>query len=269
MRPTRSSQRSSSAACKVADSDRLQRALATADLIGELAGVDAVRVDAAVGAERDAHAGLQAFGEPLPLGERRLVVLAEHVGAPALLPAGLSDVVAAVDVRHQERPASAINWIDFVVHQRAMLDRAYAAAHGALDAFRAVRMRGDVRARQRRFLDRGADLLLGEFGGAGHASGRHHGAGSDQLHQVRAAMQHPSHRAAHVVDRVDHPDPELVRHDRIDVRGQPGNVASPAGAGHVRSRDAHTGTGQPALRRWHLAARRRRRRGTCPHRAPS
>jgi hypothetical protein len=52
IRPTRSSQRISSAAWMVA--------------VGELAGVEAVRVDAAVRTERDAHASCQALGESWP-----------------------------------------------------------------------------------------------------------------------------------------------------------------------------------------------------------
>src|SRR5215467_10975220 len=47
--------------------DCLQRALAAADVIGELASVQSVRVDAAVSAERDTHAGLHALGESLSL----------------------------------------------------------------------------------------------------------------------------------------------------------------------------------------------------------
>ena len=60
-------------------------------------------------------------------------------------------------------------------------------------------------------------------------------------------MQHPAYGPAHLIDGVGHPNPELVRHDRIDVGGQAGNVTSPAGAGHVRSRDAHAGARHPAL----------------------
>ena len=86
--------------------DRAERALAAADLVGELAGVEAVRVDAAVGTECDAHASRQALGESFSLREGRLVVLAENVGTPALFAAGLSDVVTVVDIGDQERPGS-------------------------------------------------------------------------------------------------------------------------------------------------------------------
>src|SRR5215469_775312 len=41
--------------------DRLQRALAAADVIGELPRVQSVRVDTAVSAERNAHVGLHAL----------------------------------------------------------------------------------------------------------------------------------------------------------------------------------------------------------------
>src|SRR5215472_15490461 len=125
--------------------DRLQRALTAADVIGELPRVQSVRVDAAVSAERNAHAGLQALRESLPLRKGCLVVLGEHVGAPALLPADLGDVVTAVDVRYEKRPCGGHHPNCFVVYERTMLDRAHATAHGALDAFRAVRVRGDVR----------------------------------------------------------------------------------------------------------------------------
>src|SRR5215471_20635604 len=64
--------------------DRLQRALAAADVIGELASVQSVRVDAAVSAERDAHAGLHALGESRSLRLGCLVVLGKDVAAPAL-----------------------------------------------------------------------------------------------------------------------------------------------------------------------------------------
>ena len=83
-RPIRSSQRSSSAAQSVGRTDRVERGLSQAYLVGELAGVQAVRVDAAVGAERDAYARLDALGEAVALDLRGLVVLAEHVGGPAV-----------------------------------------------------------------------------------------------------------------------------------------------------------------------------------------
>src|SRR5262249_37463153 len=67
--------------------DRAERALAAAHLVGELAGVEAVRIYAAVGTECDAHASRQALGEPFSLREGRLVVLGQHVGAPALFAA--------------------------------------------------------------------------------------------------------------------------------------------------------------------------------------
>jgi hypothetical protein len=180
--------------------DRLQRALTAADVIGELPRVESVRVDAAISAERNAHARLHALGESRSLRLGRLVVLSEHVGAPALLPADLGDVVTAVDVRYQKRPGGGHHLNCFVVHERTMLDRAHAAAHGALDAFRAVRVRGDVGAVHRRLLHSHPDLLLSELRGAGHASWRHHGAGSYQLDQVRAALQHAPHRTADVID---------------------------------------------------------------------
>ena len=86
--------------------NRGERALATADLVGELAGAQAVRVDAAVGTECDADAGRQALGESFALREGGLVVLGQHVGTPALFAAGLGDVVTVVDVGDQERSGS-------------------------------------------------------------------------------------------------------------------------------------------------------------------
>ena len=59
-------------------------------------------------------------------------------------------------------------------------------------------------------------------------------------------MQRPTHGPAHVVNRVDHPNPQFKRHDRIDVGSQAGNVTAPAGAGQVRPCDPHAGTSHPA-----------------------
>jgi hypothetical protein len=38
-----------------------------------------------------------------------------------------------------------------------------------------------------------------------------------------------------------------MRHDGVDVGGQAGNVTSPAGTGHVRTRDPHAGASHPAF----------------------
>ena len=53
-----------------------------------------------------------------------------------------------------------------VVHQRAVLDRADAGPHRALDPFGAVGVRGDEGAVLRGLLHRRPDLLLGELGDA-------------------------------------------------------------------------------------------------------
>jgi len=88
---------------------------------------------------------------------------------------------------------------------------------------------------------------LGELGGAGHASRCHDGAGSDQFHQVRAAVQHPAYGPPDVINTIGHAHPELIRHDCIDVGGQAGHVASAAGTGHIRACDPHPGACHPAL----------------------
>ena len=74
----------------------------------------------------------------------------------------------------------------------------------------------------------------------------HHRTGRDQLDQVGAAVEHPPHGAAHLVDGVDDPHPQLVRHDGVDVRRQAGDVAAAAGAGDVRAGDPHPRPDHPA-----------------------
>ena len=55
-----------------------------ADHVGQLAGVPAVRVDAAVGAVGDPHAGLDRLGEAVALGLGGGLVLGQRLGRPAL-----------------------------------------------------------------------------------------------------------------------------------------------------------------------------------------
>ena len=55
-----------------------------ADHVGQLPGVPAVRVDAAVGAVGDPHAGLDRLGEAVALGLGGGLVLGQRLGRPAL-----------------------------------------------------------------------------------------------------------------------------------------------------------------------------------------
>ena len=131
--------------------DRLERRLPVPHVVGELAGVQAVRVDAAVGAVGDADAGGDALLEAPRAGVRVVSSFLRRTSAfQPCSPADLGDVVAAVDVGDQPGAALGHQRDALVVHQRAVLDRVDAAADGALDALGAVRVRRDVGAVQAR-----------------------------------------------------------------------------------------------------------------------
>ena len=86
--------------------ERRHRGHPVADHVGQLPGVPAVRVDAAVGAVGDPHAGLDRLGEAVALGLGGGLVLGQRLGRPAL-PRPLGDVVAVVDVGDQVGARSA------------------------------------------------------------------------------------------------------------------------------------------------------------------
>ncbi len=221
--------------------DRLDGRLAVPDVVGELAGVLAVRVDAAVGAVGDPDAGGDALLEGGALGEGGLVVLAQHVGLPAVLPSELGDVVAAVDVGDQPGARLGHHRDAFVVHQGPVLDRVHPGPDRPLDPLGAVCVGRHVRAVQSGLLDGGPDLGLAQLGHPGVRPVGHHRSGGDQLDQVGTAVQDPTYRAGHVVDGVDHAHPQLRGHMLIGVGRETADVAPAAtapdeGAGHHHPR---------------------------------
>ena len=78
--------------------DRLHRRHPVPNHVGKLQRVRPVRVDAAVRAERQLHAGRDGAAEALALRLRRVVVLLQGLGRPSLAAPLLGDVVAVVDV---------------------------------------------------------------------------------------------------------------------------------------------------------------------------
>ena len=101
--------------------------------VGQLAGVPAVRVDAAVGAVGDLHPCLDRPGEAVALGLGGGLVLGQGLGRPALPGPLVGDVVAVVDVGDQVGAALGQQPGRLVVQQRAVLDRAGAGPGGVDD----------------------------------------------------------------------------------------------------------------------------------------
>ena len=226
--------------------DRLERGLAVPHVVSQLSRVPAVRVDAAVGAEGDPDPGRHALLEHLALRHRRLVVLAQDVGLPAVPPPDLGDVVAAVDVGDQPGAVLGHQRHAFVVHERPVLDGVHATPDGALDALRAVGVGGHVSAVEGGLLDGGADLLLGQLRHAGVAVVGHHRTGGDQLDQVCPAVQDPPDHPAYVVEGVHDTDPQLGGHQRFGVGSEPADVAAATGAADVGTGHHHPRSGRPA-----------------------
>ena len=176
--------------------DGRHRGHPVADHVGQLPGVPAVRVDAAVGAVGDPHPGLDRLGEAVALGLGGGLVLGQRLGRPALpRPLG-GDVVAVVDVGHQVGPLLGQQVDRLVVQQRAVLDGAGAGPGGVADALGAVGVGGHMGALGGRLSTRRAQLLLGQLGGARPGPEGEHGPGGDHLDEVGAAVQDRPHPLA-------------------------------------------------------------------------
>ena len=134
-----------------------------------------------------------------------------------------------------------------VVDQRGVLDRAHPRTHRPADPDRAVRVRGDERAEQLAFLHGRAQLVLGELRRAGVGTARQHGASCEHLDEVGAAPDDLTHVRPHLVDTARHAEPQLPRHDRVDVHGQAGQVAAAAGTGDIGARAEHAWPREPTL----------------------
>ena len=161
--PTRSSQPISSAAVRVAERIASSRGLAEADLVAELDRDHPVRVDAAVGAVGDPHAGRHGLRERVALGLR-----SSRRSWPSSRPASRPGAPPRRSSRRRRRRRPGTCRVDehrdpLVVDERAVLDRADAGPDRDLDALGAVGVRGDVRAVRRRLLDGGPDHRLGQL----------------------------------------------------------------------------------------------------------
>ena len=152
--------------------DRPERRHAVAHHVLELARVVAVRIDAGIGAEADAHAGAHRLLEIFALDVGGLAVLAQDLLGPAVARADFLGVVAVVDVGDQPGAVLQHQLDALVVEVGAVLDGAHAGAHRILDALGAVRVGRDETAALGRFLDRRAELGLGVLGLAGRRAGR-------------------------------------------------------------------------------------------------
>ena len=152
-----------------------------------------------------------------------------------------------------------------VVHHAAVIDRPHAGANRRLDAIGSVRVRGDVPAPPLRLFDGDAQLLLGVLLRPGRHAFRQHGAGRQNLDEVRALLQVGAHRLPDLVRAVS----EVSDDGDVDEDGELAGVARAASgryvvAGHHQARAGHDafvdclakidiGEGP---RRSHVAARR-------------
>src|SRR5690606_35019351 len=130
------------------------------------ARVVAMRIDAAVRPERDAHSRLHRLGETIALSLRGLFILAQDFLAPMIAPADLLDVVAVIDVGHQPRAVLLHQRNAFIIEIRGMFNGAHAGSHRPLYSFSTMRMGRDEDSILGRFVDRGSYLRFGIFGSA-------------------------------------------------------------------------------------------------------
>jgi hypothetical protein len=102
-----------------------------------------------------------------------------------------------------------------------------------------MRVRRDVGVVQRGLLDGRADLGLVELGGRRHCALGQHGAGRDDLDEVCAAVEQVADDPTDLVGRVRHPEPQVAREARVDVRRQARDVPAPARTRNVGARTHH------------------------------
>ena len=238
------------------------------DHVRELVRVHPVRVDAAVGPEREPHAGLHAPREPVPLRLGGLVVLAQDLRGPSVLPPLLGDPVPVPDVGDQVGAARGEHRDRLVVHQRPVLDRADAGPDRPLDALGAVRVRRDVRPVEGRLVDRRPDLLLGELRRPGVVPSVRTAPVAITL--IRSAPPCRIRRTASRTSSAEFATPNRSSRGTTASTSGASPVTSPPPPEHVTNAPAHRIRGPTTSpRRSRREARRRRARGTCRRRGRS
>ena len=100
--------------------------------------------------------------------------------------------------RHEIRPVLLHQCDRFVVQHRAVLDRRHARAHGGLDALGAVRMRRDLHAVPRGFVDHRLQLLVGVLLRADRSLERQHARRRAGLDDLGAVLDLVAHRLDHL-----------------------------------------------------------------------
>ena len=163
---------------------------------------------------------------------------------PSLAADGV-DVVAVVDVGDQPGAVLLHQRDAFVVDQRAVLDRAHAGAHRALDAFGAVRVRGDEGAAAARLPRprRGSRLrCIRTAPGSVPAVSTAPVAITLMKSAPWSSSSFTCWRTSRLV--VGDAAAELVGHHR--ALGQPGDFAAAAGDGDVGAGDEHARPGHVA-----------------------
>ena len=200
----------------------------------------------AVRPERDLHAGLDGLREVLPLCVvGHLGLLHDLVRVPE--PRALLDHPVAVE--HVGDEVGAVARPSDRSSRRRSSSRARSS--GRRRGSRASRPPRRARARRRALLSASASSTAARIsssvssGSAGFGPGREDRARRDHLDEVGAGVEDPPDVRAHLVGPGGDAHPQLARHG--DVGRQPGDVAAPARAGHVRAGAHHPGPGDPAV----------------------
>ncbi len=131
----------------------------------------------------------------------------------------------------------------FVVHHRAVVHRPHSGANGCFDAIGAVGVGGHEAAPALRLLDGDGDLFVRVLLCAGRDPLGEHGAGRENLNEVRAVLEVRAHRVADGVHSIR----ERLDDGNLHVDRELPGVAGTAGRSHVVSRHHEPRPGDDAL----------------------